>query len=238
MCMYISGENNHWCKIQLTDISLNVPFLISAPHLSTTNIMSQDIVELVDLYPTLLDLTGFVPPPKCINHLQDGCTDGVSLVGVFNNQTGHLKEKKTALSVLNHVKHDILGLSLRTEEFRYNLWLNMNMSTLDVDWENHLGQELYALKSDPEQSISVQNEPVYFDTMRNLHSLLRQTWDGQNAVITDEILQSAKSKRQHQSAFVPPVINQSMSEPLLICIVLFVIFSLLLFRVIRGRRRS
>ena len=232
-----SGENNHWCKTQLLDISLNVPFIISAPHLSTTNIMSQDIVELVDLYPTLLDLTGFVPPPKCINHLQDGCLDGVSLAGVFNSQTRHLKKKKTAISVVNRMVKDksrnvttgILGLSLRTEKFRYNLWLTMKGNTLDVDWENPVGEELYALKTDPEHSINVQREPVYFETTRNLNSLLRQAWDGQNAVfINNEVLQPPKIRRKQQLD-ISSVTHQTWSELLPFTTVLFVVLLVLCF---------
>lgn len=55
------GEHGTWCKHSVMNTSLNTPLIISSPHASKAY-KSKEIVEFVDLYPTICDLAGISVP--------------------------------------------------------------------------------------------------------------------------------------------------------------------------------
>tara|TARA_B100000963_G_C22619465_1_gene669139 strand:+ start:689 stop:2284 length:1596 start_codon:yes stop_codon:yes gene_type:complete len=60
---YHLGEHGHWQKETLFQNSTHVPLMIYAPKSSQKGSFNDSFVELIDIYPTLMDLTGIVPPP-------------------------------------------------------------------------------------------------------------------------------------------------------------------------------
>ncbi len=56
------GERGIWGKHCLFEESLRSPFLISTPGIAHAGVATEHIVETVDMYPTLCDLAGIVPP--------------------------------------------------------------------------------------------------------------------------------------------------------------------------------
>jgi arylsulfatase A-like enzyme len=44
------------------DCGVHMPFIVRAPFLSKGNVVSRDLIDFTDLYPTLLDLAGIAPP--------------------------------------------------------------------------------------------------------------------------------------------------------------------------------
>ncbi|MFD0835932.1 sulfatase [Mariniflexile aquimaris] len=84
------GEMGYWGKATNYEIATRVPFIISAPGVTdrTKGQTSDATVELVDIFPTLCDLTGLSKP----NHLE-----GQSLVPYLKKPT--TKSKKPAFSV-------------------------------------------------------------------------------------------------------------------------------------------
>ena len=67
---YHLGEKWHWHKQSLWNRATHVPFIINAPGVTRPGTRCHRPVGLIDLYPTLTDLTGVPPPPAL---------DGVSL---------------------------------------------------------------------------------------------------------------------------------------------------------------
>ena len=56
------GELGLWNKHTLFELSVRVPLIFSVPSLKEYNGMSSDVlVELIDIYPTLLDAVGLTP---------------------------------------------------------------------------------------------------------------------------------------------------------------------------------
>ena len=56
------GENGEWEKFTVWEAGTRVPLLIRAPWLSAGGQVSNEIVELVDVFPTLADLAGLKEP--------------------------------------------------------------------------------------------------------------------------------------------------------------------------------
>ncbi len=143
---YHLGDHFLWGKVTLFDIGTKVPFIIRAPGLTQPGTTSQAMVELVDIYPTLADLTG-LPAPE---HLQ-----GVSLRPLLDHPE-RLGQKKFAYSVVTRGQQ--LGYALRNQRWRYGKWPD--------------GEELYNLTNDPEEKRNLADKPHVRDRLLELQQIL------------------------------------------------------------------
>ena len=96
---YHLGDHTFWQKANVHEQVTRVPLILSVPHHKPGR--SQSIVELVDLYPTLSELTRLETP----KHVQ-----GVSLLPILKDPTGTVKE-----GALSFAK----GHSWRTKDWAY-----------------------------------------------------------------------------------------------------------------------
>jgi arylsulfatase A-like enzyme len=107
---YNLGEHDCWQKLSLFEESTRVPLIISAPGFeASAGKHSPALVELIDLYPTIADLTGLrEQAPKNLH--------GISLRSSLQNpsQSG---SRKAAYTVTQKN-----GESIRTNRWRYNRW--------------------------------------------------------------------------------------------------------------------
>ncbi len=126
---YNLGHHTMWQKSSLFENSLRVPLLISAPGFeSSAGTKSDALVELVDLYPTIAELTGLTN--KMPANLQ-----GNSLTSVMRGKAIP-KDHEEAYSVVGNKSR--MGESITTDRYRYNNW---------ADGE----EELYDHDNDPEE---------------------------------------------------------------------------------------
>jgi arylsulfatase A-like enzyme len=121
---YHLGEHGHWQKQTLFDNSTRVPLIFSGPGIESNVRIENSPVELIDIYPTLMDLTGIESPDHVV---------GKSLKPVFENN--NFKTRNSALTRWRN------GYSIKTENFRLTKW-----------GENgELGYELYDHRNDKEE---------------------------------------------------------------------------------------
>ena len=143
---YHLGDHFLWGKVTLFDIGAKVPFLIRAPGLTTPGTTSEAMVELIDIYPTLAELTGLTPP----DHLQ-----GMSLRPLLTHPDRPGK-KKYAYSVVS--RGDKLGYALRNQRWRYGQWPD--------------GEELYNLDRDPEEKINLAEREHVAERLEEFRKIL------------------------------------------------------------------
>ena len=143
---YHLGDHFLWGKVTLFDIGAKVPFLVHAPGLTKPESSSEAMVELIDIYPTLADLTGLTPP----DHLQ-----GTSLQPLLANpeRTG---KKKFAYSVVSRGQK--LGYAIRNQRWRYGLWPD--------------GEELYNLIDDPEEKQNLASKVEQAERLEEMRIVL------------------------------------------------------------------
>lgn len=126
------GEKENIEKFTLWERSTRVPLIISVPGLTHAGMVCEQPVSLMDLYPTLVDLTGFEKP----SHL-----DGNSLLPQINDPT-----TKTS-PVISSYKFDwaeqqIVGHAVRSIRYRYIYYPDINLEELydhEIDpneWDN------------------------------------------------------------------------------------------------------
>jgi iduronate 2-sulfatase len=158
---YKLGDYGNWNKWSNLSIDTRVPLIVKAPGLQGGR-QSDALVELVDIYPTLSELSGLATPP----HLQ-----GTSLVPLL--QKPDLAWKKTVFTLWPHYRDDfeqtITGFSVKTKEYNYVEWTRL--ATGEV-----LAAELYDYKNDSHETINVIDLPDYEQTVLEMRELLGAGW--------------------------------------------------------------
>jgi len=157
---YHLGEHNGlWHKMSLFEESVRAPLIIYAPGMKAGGQHCEQIVEFVDIYPTLVSLCGL---PR-----REGL-DGIDLSPLLDDPSRSSKDaaytvvSRSADPSADHEKHtDYLGHSVRTERWRYTEWDGGNR-----------GVELYDHENDPHEWKNHADEPRWADTVRRLHQML------------------------------------------------------------------
>jgi uncharacterized sulfatase len=145
---HLGDHGGMWGKLSVFEVAARVPLIVFAPG-KQAGVVSPRLVELIDLYPTLVELCG-VPAP--------GDQEGTSFVPLL--QDPNRPWKKAAFTQVLRGKADkqvarqggppegVMGRSVRTERFRYTEWGGPAVAELyDHDRDPH---ELHNLASDPE----------------------------------------------------------------------------------------
>ncbi|OHX64076.1 sulfatase [Flammeovirga pacifica] len=131
------GEHTFWAKHTAFDIALRVPFIIKPQaSLNGEEGMTEGFAEMVDVFPTLCELTGLEKP----NQLQ-----GQSLVPTLKDQSVSVKEY-----TLSRWK---LGDTIRTSGFRYTLFRNKEGKII--------AEMMYDLKKDPQENKNIIDDANY-----------------------------------------------------------------------------
>jgi len=143
---YHLGEHHFWQKSNLHEESLRVPLIISAPEFRGGR--SAAMVELMDIFPTVAELTGLSIPDS---------VQGKSLVPVLNDPNHRVRE--ASLSI------DSSGYALRTERWAY---IRYNDDT----------EELYDMVSDPGQITNLAINPEKSSELRNWRRKLDTRLEG------------------------------------------------------------
>uniref|UniRef100_A0A1A9WG07 Sulfatase N-terminal domain-containing protein n=1 Tax=Glossina brevipalpis TaxID=37001 RepID=A0A1A9WG07_9MUSC len=138
------GEHAEWAKYSNFEVAVRVPLIVQSPDFPSpyhANIPIKSIIELVDLFPSLVDLAHLPSVPKCIRNVpmfkQLLCTEGKS----FYNLIQGIDTKKQYIALSQYprpgmlpTKHPnsdkprlrnirIMGYSMRTNYYRYTIWV-------------------------------------------------------------------------------------------------------------------
>jgi uncharacterized sulfatase len=147
---YFLGEKGLWYKRKNFERSVRAPMLIAGPGIKTAGQSCYQPVELLDLYPTIVDYTGHKIPEGL---------DGRSLRPLLTNPTSTWN--KPAVSMVFH-SPEAQGFSLRTKRFRYTEWLGPKGG----------GIELYDHDNDPEEITNLAKDPKFADVRAKLKKQL------------------------------------------------------------------
>ena len=120
---YHLGEKGHWQKQSLYDRATRVPLIISGPGILSNKRIKNSPVELVDLYKTLMDLTGISSPEFVQGH---------SLKNILTSNSKPIR--KSALSELRVYSDGSLaqGYSIKTNRYRFTRWLHKDERYLEL----------------------------------------------------------------------------------------------------------
>ena len=143
------GEHSLWHKRSLFEESARVPLIIRAPGMK--NGTSESLVELIDLFPTLCDLTG-LPAPKQM--------EGTSLRPLLADPATII-DKPAFTQARRGENAQYWGRSIRTTRWRCTEWN-----------EGRDGIELYDHDTDPHEYTNLAQDPTHADTLKGLRAQL------------------------------------------------------------------
>jgi iduronate 2-sulfatase len=150
---YLLGHHDKYQKQHLFEESTRVPFILSVPWLDEEHGgVTNEITELIDLYPTLADLAGLETP----DYLQ-----GTSLKPLIVDTASSGWDKDLAFTISQSG-----GESIRTKDWRFTQW----------DFGN-AGCELYDLNDDPGEFTNLAADPRYAEVLQQLKERLLKKRD-------------------------------------------------------------
>ena len=144
---YHMGEHGHWQKQTLFENATRIPLIISAPNSEKKGATSMSPVELIDLYPTLMDLTNIHTPRHVV---------GKSLQPLMKNVNASVRG-----SALTRWRN---GYSIKTKRYRLTKWGS----------NGELGYELYDHKKDKNELINLASNQDYNGLMDSLKLVIEQ----------------------------------------------------------------
>ena len=144
---YHMGEHGHWQKQTLFENSTRIPLIISNPNSEKKGVKSNSPVELIDLYPTLMDLTNINSPKHVV---------GKSLEPLMKNVNNSFRG-----SALTRWRN---GYSIKTKRYRLTKWGN----------NGELGYELYDHKYDKNELINLAKNQDYYQVIDSLKLVIEQ----------------------------------------------------------------
>lgn len=156
------GEQGMWGKTTNFENATRAPLIIKVPHSESSGSHSQALVEYVDLYPTLLELTGHEIP----NYLE-----GTSLVPLLKEP--NRSWKSAAFSQFPR-GNSVEGYAIRTDRYRYVAWYRKNPVTGERGVLAH--RELYDHQTDPLESINLADHQNYAAIEETLSAQLHAGW--------------------------------------------------------------
>lgn len=136
------GEHGLWAKTSNFELDARVPLMIAPPGYAHAGKKTAALAELLDLYPTLVELCG-LPVVQGL--------EGKSLRTVLDDPQASVKD----FALTQHPRPayykgqpDAMGYSLRTRRYRYTEWR---------DWKtgNVIARELYDHQADPYENHNV-----------------------------------------------------------------------------------
>jgi uncharacterized sulfatase len=157
---YFLGEKGLWYKRKNFERSLRVPLIIAGGGISAQTQVCSRIVELVDLYPTIVDHAGYEVPQVL---------EGESLVPLLNDPLADWD--KPAISQVIHSRDEAYGFSLRTDRWRYTEWKR-----------GVAGRELYDHANDPNEVTNLAGYPEHAALVKSLSDQLKPYVDTMSKV--------------------------------------------------------
>lgn len=215
------GENQEWSKFSNFEVATRVPLLVSVPGLTGKHLWgslkysssdkqlldrplvqgnqyktSDGLVELVDIFPSLVELAGLPVLKTCPQRSFNItiCTEGCSFVPLIKNATSpHTVIKKWKSAAFSQyprpslqpeedsdqpraVDSRVMGYSIRTDNQRYTEWIQFYPNNFTVNWSKVYARELYFQDTDSEDHHNLASDPTYSDIVGILSVKLRQGW--------------------------------------------------------------
>ena len=162
---YHLGEHGLWAKTSNFELDARVPLLIAVPGSDQAGRRTDSLVELLDLFPTLVELAR-LPKPEAL--------EGTSLLPVLHDPTARVKT--AAFSQFPRPAYydrepsqtpQAMGYSVRTPLVRYTEWR---------DWKTGavVARELYDAIRDPAEMRNVVDAPALAAAQREAEDRLRE----------------------------------------------------------------
>ena len=151
---YHLGEHGHWMKKTLFDNGTRIPLIVSGPGINKNEKIMDAPVEMIDIYPTLMDLTGKKTP---------SFVSGKSFASLLKDSSKRVRKSALTELIIGPKDKMVQGYSIKTNRYRLTQW-----------GENGVhGYELYDHKFDKPELNNLANEEAYRALKDSLKKVIR-----------------------------------------------------------------
>ena len=185
------GEHGEWCKQTNFELATHAPMMIHIPGMTDGGIVTEQLTEFVDLFPTLVDAAGLPSLDLCPKDSKNVkiCREGTSLLPLINNPDVPLKTAAFSQYPRNiqpkgvDVPIKTMGYTMRTVQYRYTEWAEFDYyPAYKPHWDKLHGVELYDHNVDPEENYNRALDQAYQSICKQLSTMLHNGW--RNATLT------------------------------------------------------
>ncbi len=159
---YHAGEHGQFGKWTNFELGARIPLIIAAPDNNQKGKSTFSIAELVDLYPTLIEYCRLPPAPASSK------LAGVSLMPILQDPVAKVKLTATtqvARPLGTQDNLEIVGSSIRDENFRYNAWIRVVDQVI-------VAEELYDLSVDIDNATNLASGKRYLKKKTEMRDAL------------------------------------------------------------------
>jgi len=111
---YHLGEHGHWQKRTLFENATRVPLILSGPGINKNQKTNDAPIELIDIYPTLMDLVGMKTPEF---------VSGKSFAPILKDSSARVRTSAlTELGVSLNSESNVQGYTIKTDRYRLTQW--------------------------------------------------------------------------------------------------------------------
>lgn len=161
----MGSEHGTWQKTLFYEASVRVPLIIRWPNQIKASSSYNDIVGLIDLFPTLCDLCD-IKIPETI--------EGESLKPILNNNDKLLREGIFSESAVLR-KTEIAGCMYRTNRYKYCYYINEEQELFDLINDPEEYNNLYEDMKNTQLVKDFRNKVIQFFQPNNYHKRLGDT---------------------------------------------------------------
>lgn len=151
------GEHGMWCKHTNFELDTRATLIMRVPGMKPAK--TDNFVEFIDIYPTLVDLCGFTVPENL---------DGTSMKPVIKMPQKVVRT--AAFSIYPHNQNNdarlVMGYSVGTPDYRYIEWVHVKSGKVE-------GVELYDHRTDPGENKNIAGLPGNGPVCKELSQMLR-----------------------------------------------------------------
>ena len=192
------GEHNEWAKFTNFEDATHVPFMLHVPGVTDKGMRTKALVELIDIFPSLAELTGIDIPPMCPEgkHSLLACVEGYSVVPLLKDpnqewKKGAFSQFPRPYSGLEEIPghapfkekeqgESVMGYTVRVDKYRFTEWYRFDRTTGVANFSEIWGTELYN-HSQPtvffnDENTNLADKSEMKSTVEDLRKILQSGW--------------------------------------------------------------
>lgn len=172
------GDHDLWEKHTNLENATRAPLIVAAPGIKPgqTNSLS----EHLDIFPTICDLAGLnIPTQLQGKSLKPLMLNNNSTVKEFSMSQYPRKLSKEEATKAGYDSHKMMGYSLRTNKYRFTIWMNDFTTSQPYDAKKVYANELYDYTNDPLEKVNVFNAQQYKEVAKEMQSKMIEFFKSQ-----------------------------------------------------------
>ncbi|KAK6186263.1 hypothetical protein SNE40_008333 [Patella caerulea] len=173
---YSLGEHGLWGKDTNFEDAVHAPMMVRVPGLTDHGVVTNKLVEFVDLFPTIVEAAGLPKLPLCPQRSTQVslCTEGKSLISLMSDPDAPWKQAVFSQYLR---RSNVMGYSIKTDRYRYTEWVRFSGApNYKADISQVIGRELYDHVNDYQENINLADHHDKVSIVATLRQTLHAGW--------------------------------------------------------------